>query len=141
MTAPAWPTLNAALNAASALLLTFGFLNIRRRRVAAHRACMIAAFAVSCLFLVSYLAYHAQAGTTRFQGQGWTRPVYFGILLTHTPLAALIVPLAIVTLRRALRAQFDRHARMARWTLPLWLYVSLTGVVIYWMLYHLTAAG
>lgn len=96
---------------------------------------MLAAFTSSCLFLVSYLVYHAEAGTTRFTGQGWARTLYFTILTTHTFLAAVIVPLVIVTLRRALRAEFPRHARIARWTLPIWLYVSVTGVVIYLMLY------
>ena len=130
------PSLNAALNATSAVLLLCGFACIRRRKIAAHRACMLAAFVASCLFLVSYLTYHIQVGTTRFQGQGWIRPVYFAILLTHTPLAIAIVPLAILTLRRALRAEYQRHARLAHWTLPLWLYVSVTGVLIYWLLYH-----
>jgi uncharacterized membrane protein YozB (DUF420 family) len=130
------PSVNATLNACCAALLVAGFVQIRRRNWRAHRACMLAAFATSCLFLVSYLVYHAQAGTTRFQSQGWIRPVYFGILLTHTPLAALVLPLAVVTLRRGLRAQYDRHARLARWTLPIWLYVSVTGVLIYWLLYH-----
>ena len=135
------PALNATLNGTSGLLLLCGFVLIRKRRIAAHRACMLAAFTTSCLFLVSYLIYHSQAGTTRFQGQGWIRPVYFGILLTHTPLAVAIVPLAIVTLRRGLRAEYDRHARLARWPLPLWLYVSVTGVLIYMMLYRLVPAG
>ena len=130
------PALNATLNAISAVLLVSGFACIRRHNIPAHRACMIAAFATSCLFLISYLTYHFQAGTTRFQGQGWIRPVYFSILFTHTPLAAAIVPLAVVTLRRGLRAQYVRHKKVARWTLPLWLYVSVTGVVIYWLLYH-----
>ena len=130
------PTLNASLNALSAVLLLCGYGFIRRRRIAAHRACMIAAFSASCLFLVSYLVYHFQVGTTRFQGQGWIRPVYFTILFTHTPLAAAIVPLSIVTLRRGLGARYVQHKRLARWTLPIWLYVSITGVVIYWLLYH-----
>ncbi len=130
------PALNAALNAGSAILLVCGWFCIRGRRIAAHRACMLSAFVTSCLFLISYLVYHAQVGSVRFQSQGWIRPLYFAILLTHTVLAAVIVPLVLVTLRRALRREFPRHRRIARWTLPLWLYVSVTGVVIYLMLYH-----
>jgi putative membrane protein len=137
----ALPALNACLNAASAVLLSTGFLAIRRRRVRLHRACMVAAFATSVVFLASYLTYHLQAGTTRFPGQGWVRPVYFAILGTHTVLAALIPPLALVTLGFAVRARFARHVRLARWTLPTWLYVSVTGVVIYLMLYRLYPAG
>ena len=133
----ALPALNATLNAVSAVLLTAGFVAIRRRRVHVHRACMVGAFCASALFLVSYLTYHLQAGTTRFPGQGWSRPVYFTILGTHTVLAALIPPLAMTTLGFALRGRFARHGRLARWTLPAWLYVSVTGVVIYAMLYHL----
>lgn len=131
----ALPTLNAVLNGTSAVLLTAGFVAIRRRRVRIHRACMVAAFATSVVFLASYLTYHLQVGTTRFPGEGWLRPVYFTILGTHTVLAALIPPLAVATLVFAVRARFDRHARLARWTLPAWLYVSVTGVVIYVMLY------
>ena len=136
----ALPLLNATLNGASAVLLTAGFLAIRRRRVRIHRACMVAAFCTSIAFLISYLTYHAQVGTTRFAGPGWSRPLYFVILGTHTLLAALIPPLAVVTLVFALRGRFVRHARIARWTLPAWLYVSVTGVVIYVMLYHLFRA-
>ena len=132
----ALPTLNATLNATSACLLTAGFVAIRRRRVAVHRACMIAAFVTSVLFLVSYIVYHLQVGTTRFPGQGWVRGLYLGILGTHTVLAAIVPLLAIATLVLALRGRFDRHRRLARWTLPVWLYVSVTGVVIYVMLYH-----
>jgi putative membrane protein len=131
----ALPTLNAVLNGTSAVLLTAGFVAIRRRHVRVHRACMVAAFVTSVVFLVSYVTYHVQVGTTRFPGQGWIRPVYFTILGTHTVLAALIPPLAVTTLVLALRARFTRHARLARWTLPAWLYVSVTGVVIYLMLY------
>jgi uncharacterized membrane protein YozB (DUF420 family) len=134
------PRLNATLNALSALFLIAGFICIRRRAVSAHRRCMVSAFVTSGLFLVSYLIYHAQVGSVRFQGQGWIRPVYFSILATHTVLAAVILPLAIVTLRRALRAEFPRHRRLARMTLPLWLYVSVTGVIIYWLLYHVGRA-
>jgi len=129
------PALNAALNGTSAVLLGVGFVAIRRRRVHLHRACMLAAFTTSILFLTSYVTYHLHAGTTRFTGRGWIRPVYFAILGTHTLLAALIPPLAVVTLVFALRARFTRHARLARWTLPAWFYVSVTGVVIYVLLY------
>lgn len=131
----ALPALNAVLNATSAVLLAAGFLAIRRRRVRLHRACMVSAFATSVVFLASYLTYHLQVGTTRFPGHGWTRPVYFAILGTHTVLAAAIPPLAITTLVLALRGRFGRHVRLARWTLPTWFYVSVTGVVIYVMLY------
>jgi putative membrane protein len=133
----ALPTVNALLNATSAALLAGGYLAIRHRRVRLHRACMAAAFLTSLLFLASYLTYHAYAGTTRFLGQGWIRPAYFVLLGTHTVLAALIPPLAVVTLTLALRGRFTRHARLARWTLPTWLYVSVTGVLIYIVLYHL----
>lgn len=132
------PGVNAALNATTALLLTTGYVLIRNGRRRAHRAVMLAAFGVSIAFLASYLYYHAHAGTTRFPGRGWIRPVYFAILLSHTVLAAAIVPLALVTLARGLRADFPRHARLAHWTLPVWLYVSVTGVVIYVMLYRLS---
>jgi uncharacterized membrane protein YozB (DUF420 family) len=132
------PGVNATLNATTALLLTTGYLLIRSGRRRAHRAVMLAAFGVSIAFLASYLWYHAHAGTTHFPGRGWIRPVYFAILLSHTVLAAAIVPLALVTLARGLRADFPRHARLARWTLPVWLYVSVTGVVIYVMLYRLS---
>ncbi len=135
----ALPTLNAALNGASACLLSLGFLCIRRKRVAAHRACMLSAFGTSSIFLVSYLTYHYHVGSVPFRGQGWIRPAYFAILISHTFLAAATVPLALITLVRALRGRFDRHARIARWTLPVWLYVSVTGVLVYWMLYHLFA--
>jgi uncharacterized membrane protein YozB (DUF420 family) len=131
------PTLNATLNGVSALLLAGGFLFIRRKNVAAHRACMLSACGTSALFLVSYLVYHYHVGSVRFTGQGWVRPVYFAVLLSHTLLAAAILPLALVTLARALRGRFERHARIARWTLPLWLYVSVTGVIVYLMLYRL----
>lgn len=136
MTAHDLPHLNAALNATSALCLMSGFVCIRRRAIAAHRAFMLTAVTVSCLFLVSYVVYHAQVGSVKFQGTGAIRPFYFTLLLSHTVLAAAIVPLVAITLRRAIRRDFIRHARLARWTLPLWLYVSVTGVLIYWMLYH-----
>ena len=131
------PSVNAFLNAGAAALLVWGFTLIRRRRIEAHRRVMLAAFAVSCLFLVCYLVYHAQVGTVRFQGTGAVRAVYLSILASHTLLAAAVPVLALITLSRGLRGRYDRHRRIARWTLPLWLYVSVTGVVVYWMLYHL----
>ena len=134
------PALNAALNGASAILLSMGYLMIRRGRVLAHKSCMGLAFISSTVFLISYLVYHVRVGSVAFRGQGWIRPVYFTLLASHTVLAAAILPLALITLSRALREQFDRHKRIARWTLPLWLYVSITGVVIYFLLYHLYAA-
>lgn len=134
-----YPTLNATLNGSSAVLLLAGRWYISRGKMAIHRALMIAALVCSTVFLVSYLYYHAHVGSVHFQGQGWAKPVYFGILLTHTVLAAVIVPLVIITLSRALRERFDRHRVIARWTFPLWLYVSITGVVIYVMLYHIYA--
>jgi putative membrane protein len=130
------PTLNASLNGLAALLLAAGYVMIRRGRVNAHRACMIAAFTTSAVFLVSYVIYHASAGSRPFDGQGAIRLVYFAILISHVILAAAVLPLAIVTLARALRGRFDRHAAIARWTLPIWLYVSVTGVVVYVMLYR-----
>jgi putative membrane protein len=132
------PGVNATLNGTTAVLLGIGYRLIRRGHRRAHRAVMITAFVVSTLFLVSYLWYHAHAGVTRFPGHGWIRPVYFAILFSHTVLAAAVVPLVLVTLARGLRADFPRHARLARWTLPVWLYVSVTGVVIYGMLYRLS---
>ncbi len=131
------PTINAALNFTSAVLLIWGYSLIRRKQVHAHRKVMIAAFAASCLFLICYLVYHAQVGSVPFKKTGAIRTVYFSILITHTILAATVPVLAIVTLRRALMARFDRHRRIARWTLPIWLYVSVTGVVVYVMLYRL----
>jgi len=130
------PALNALLNAASALCLLAGYAMIRSRRIAAHRWCMSAAFGFSTVFLISYVIYHLSAGSVRFGGAGWIRPVYFALLISHIALAAAILPLALVTLSRALRQRFDAHRRIARWTLPLWLYVSVTGVLIYWLLYH-----
>jgi len=130
------PALNATLNATSAVLLTIGWILIRRGRWRQHRAFMIAAFSTSVLFLISYLTYHAHAGSKHFTGQGTIRVVYFTILLTHTALAATIVPLVLITLSRGLSARFDRHRAIARWTLPLWMYVSVTGVVVYFMLYQ-----
>ncbi|HYB71925.1 MAG TPA: DUF420 domain-containing protein [Candidatus Sulfotelmatobacter sp.] len=137
----ALPALNAALNGTSACLLVAGFLCIRRKRVTAHKACMLSAVVTSTLFLISYLTYHYHVGSVPFRGQGWSRPVYFSVLSSHTVLAAATLPLVLVTLTRALRGRFQRHARIARWTLPVWLYVSVTGVLVYWMLYHLFAAA
>lgn len=131
------PTLNAVLNGTSALLLSLGYVFIRRRRVVAHLSCMLSAFVASSLFLVSYVTYHYQAGSRPFTGTGWVRGVYFALLISHIVLAAVIVPLALTTIYRAWAGTFDRHRRIARWTLPIWLYVSVTGVVVYWMLYHL----
>jgi uncharacterized membrane protein YozB (DUF420 family) len=131
------PAINAVLNGTSALLVATARGYIRRGRIATHRALMIAAVITSSLFLVSYLWYHAHVGSVRFQGQGWSRPLYFTILTTHTILAAAIVPLVLITLTLGLRRRDLRHRRIARWTYPIWLYVSITGVVIYLMLYHL----
>ena len=132
------PTVNAALNALSACLLIAGYVRIRQGDRTAHKRCMLSAFGVSTMFLVSYLILRAVAGMTRYTGEGWIRPVYFTILLSHTLLAAVIVPLALITLTLALKGRLDRHVRIARWTLPLWLYVSITGVLIYVLLYHLS---
>ena len=131
------PAVNATLNAISTVFLTVGWFFIRRRDMPRHRFCMWAALVTSSLFLVSYLIYHANVGSVPFGGRGAIRVVYFAILITHIILAALILPLALMTLSRALAKRFDRHRRIARWTLPLWLYVSVTGVVIYVMLYRL----
>jgi uncharacterized membrane protein YozB (DUF420 family) len=131
------PHLNACLNGTSALLLFSGYTFIRSRNVNAHRACQIAALVMSVLFLASYLTYHYYHGTTRFQGTGWVRPLYFTILTSHTILAIVIVPLVAITFYRALRNDFTRHRRIARITLPLWLYVSITGVIVYLMLYQI----
>lgn len=131
------PTLNAALNALSAFFLVSGYRSIRQRRIAAHKRYMLSAFVTSCLFLVSYLTYHYHTGSKPFLGQGAIRTVYFSILISHMVLAVTIIPLVLITLRRALKGEFERHAHLARRTLPLWLYVSVTGVVVYWMLYRL----
>lgn len=133
----ALPAVNAVLNGTSGALLTAGYCFIRRRKVTAHLACMLTAFGVSCLFLLSYVIYHYHAGSKHFGGHGWIRGVYYPLLISHLSLAALIVPLALTTMYRAWRGQFARHMRIARWTLPVWLYVSVTGVIVYWMLYHL----
>jgi putative membrane protein len=129
--------LNASLNGISAILLTLGFYFIVNGKIRQHRACMLSAFGVSTAFLISYVIYHIRVGNVRFLGQGWIRPVYFTLLISHVFLAVVILPLAIITLSRALREKFDAHKRIARWTLPLWLYVSVTGVIVYVMLYHL----
>ena len=131
------PTLNAVLNTCSALLLATGWVLIRRRRRDAHRLAMLGAFTASTAFLTSYLVYHSQVGSVRFTGQGPVRTVYFALLLSHTLLAAVIVPLVLVTLSRALRGRFDAHRALARWTLPIWMWVSVSGVAVYWMLYRL----
>ena len=132
-----FPKINATLNGSSAVLLVAGRMLIARGKMAAHRAVMLSALATSSLFLVSYLYYHYHVGSVHFRGTGWSRPVYFTILISHTILAAVIVPMVIITLNRALRGRFDRHRAIARWTFPLWLYVSMTGVVVYLMLYQL----
>ena len=129
---------NASLNALSGVLLIMGYLSIRTRRITWHRLCMIAAFITSSVFLVCYVIYHAQVGSVRFTRQGFVRPLYFSILITHVTLAAAVVPLAVMTLRRGLRAQYPRHRAIARWTLPIWLYVSVTGVLVYVLLYQPT---
>ena len=131
------PTVNACLNSISTLLLTAGYLFIRRGQVQRHRVAMAGAFVTSCVFLTSYLIYHSQAGSVPFTKQGWVRPVYFAILISHIILAAAIVPLALVTLYHAWRERFDKHRRIARWTWPIWMYVSITGVAIYLMLYQM----
>jgi uncharacterized membrane protein YozB (DUF420 family) len=134
---PILPSINAALNATAAVLLVCGYLLIRRKQIQAHRKVMTAAFVTSCLFLVCYVVYHVQVGSVRFQHEGAIRTVYLSILTTHTILAAIVPVLAIITLRRGLSARYDKHRKIARWTLPIWLYVSITGVVVYLMLYHL----
>lgn len=135
-----FPALNATLNGASAVLITTGRALIRRKKVRLHRACMIAAVATSTLFLASYLYYHAHVGSVRFPGQGWVRPVYFTLLISHTLLAASVVPLVSLALIAALRGRFERHRRIARWAYPIWLYVSVTGVIVYVMLYQVYGA-
>ncbi|HEY3245781.1 MAG TPA: DUF420 domain-containing protein [Phycisphaerae bacterium] len=133
------PALNATLNGIAAVFLGVGYFAIRTWRVRLHATCMISAFITSTLFLTSYITYHfvLKAGATRFSGQGWIRPLYYGMLISHIILAGVVVPLALVTLWRAARARFDRHRRIARITWPIWMYVSVTGVLIYIMLYHL----
>lgn len=135
MTVPVWPTLNAGLNATSAVLLFLGWRFIRANRIGLHTLCMMVAFGVSALFLTSYLLYHAQVGSVHFTGSGWVRPLYFTILISHTTLAVGIVPLVLRTLFLAVKRRFVEHRRLARWALPLWFYVSVTGVVVYLLLY------
>jgi uncharacterized membrane protein YozB (DUF420 family) len=132
-----WAAVNASLNASSACLLVLGYRFIRAKREGPHRTCMLLACGVSIAFLISYVCYHAQVGVTKFPGQGWVRPVYFTILISHTVLAVVIIPLIIRTLRLAAQRRLPEHRRLARVTLPVWLYVSVTGVVVYWMLYWL----
>jgi putative membrane protein len=129
--------LNASLNGLSAILLACGYVAIRNRKINIHKRFMISAFAASSVFLASYLAYHYRVGHVAFQGQGWIRPVYFALLLSHTILAIVIVPMILITLRRAWLERFDKHRVIARWTLPLWFYVSVTGVIVYLMLYQM----
>ncbi|MGH9387527.1 MAG: DUF420 domain-containing protein [Vicinamibacterales bacterium] len=131
------PTLNASLNATSAVLLTAGYVFIRRKERQRHKVCMLTAFAISVLFLISYVIYHAQIGSRPFPGEGVIRAIYFSILIPHVILAATIVPLAVITLSRGLSNRIDTHRRIARWTLPIWLFVSVTGVIVYLMLYKL----
>jgi uncharacterized membrane protein YozB (DUF420 family) len=130
------PAVNASLNALAAVLLMIGYALIRARRIEQHRRVMLAAFATSALFLACYLAYHAQVGSVRFTRQGYVRPIYFTVLITHVVLAAAVLPLALVTLSRGLGNRVDAHRRIARWTLPIWLYVSFTGVLVYVLLYQ-----
>lgn len=132
-----FPALNATLNGASAVLITTGRLLIRRKRVHLHRACMIAAVATSSLFLGCYLYYHAHVGSVHFPGKGWARPAYFTLLISHTVLAMAVVPLVLISLVAGLRGRFDRHRRIAKWAFPIWLYVSVTGVLVYVMLYRI----
>ena len=131
------PAVNATLNGLSAILLSFGYYFIRRKNQIAHKRCMISAFVTSTLFLICYLTYHAKAGRTVFTNPAWFRPYYIALLISHTILAVVIVPMVIITLSRALKRRFDRHKVIARWTWPIWMYVSVTGVVIYLLLYKL----
>ena len=132
------PAVNASLNAMSGVLLVIGYALMRARRIEQHRRCMIAAFAASSLFLICYVVYHAQVGSVRFTRQGFVRPLYFGILITHVTLAVVMLPLAIVTLSRGLKGRYPQHRRIARWTFPIWMYVSVTGVLVYVLLYEPT---
>lgn len=131
------PTLNALLNATSGVFLVLGYVMIRQRKINAHKFCMIGAVTASILFLISYVIYHYHAGATTFKGTGIARPIYFTILISHTILAVTIVPFVIVTLKRAFGGKFLEHMKVARWTFPMWLYVSITGVIVYLMLYHI----
>ena len=138
MTVHDLPAVNASLNALSGVLLLTGYVMIRTRRIPQHRRCMIAAFITSSAFLVCYIVYHAQVGSVPFTRQGFVRPLYFTILITHVTLAATVVPLALVTLSRGLKGRYPQHIRIARWTFPIWLYVSVTGVLVYVLLYQPT---
>ena len=138
MTVHDLPAINATLNGLSGILLAIGYILIRTRRIELHRKLMIAAFITSSLFLVCYLVYHAQVGSVRFTRQGFVRPLYYTILITHVTLAASVVPLAIITLTRGLKGRFVQHKRIARWTFPIWMYVSVTGVLVYVLLYQPT---
>jgi putative membrane protein len=130
----ALPAFHATLNGTVALLLVLGYTLIRKRRIQAHRASMVAAFSLSCLFLISYVLYHSQAPTSTFGGEGWVRPVYFFVLISHIALAPVVLPLALWAVIRAFRHEFGRHMKVARWTFPVWLYVAVTGVVVYLMM-------
>ncbi len=130
------PTLNAALNATSAILIGSGFYFIKQKNISAHKACMVGALGVSTLFLTSYLLYHYNVGSVRFTKLGWIRDVYFPLLLTHTVLAAVVLPMVLRTAFLAFKGRLANHVRIAKWTFPAWMYVSVTGVVVYWMLYH-----
>jgi putative membrane protein len=132
------PAVNASLNATASVFLVCGYVLIRRRQIALHRACMLAALGTSVLFLICYIVYHAQVGSVRFPRYGFVRPVYFTILITHVTLAVTVLPLAIITASRGLRGDYRRHKRIARWTFPIWLYVSVTGVLVYVLLYQPT---
>ena len=132
-----FPPLNAGLNATSGFLIVLGFILIKQKAWTAHALCMILAMITSLLFIVSYIYYHMHHGVTKFPHEGWIRPVYFSILISHTILAVTVPPLSIITLSRALRSRFDRHVKIARITFPIWLYVSVTGVIVYWMLYRM----
>ena len=138
MTVHDLPAVNASLNALSGMLLLTGYAQIRARRIGQHRRCMIAAFVTSSAFLVSYVVYHAQVGSVPFPRQGFVRPLYFTILVTHVTLAATVPPLALVTLSRGLKGRYPQHVQIARWTFPIWLYVSVTGVLVYVLLYQPT---
>lgn len=137
MTLSDMPMINACLNSLSAVFLAFGYYFIKRNQKIAHRNCMVAAFITSTVFLACYLVYHFYAGRTTFRDPAWFRPIYLGILLTHTILAVAIVPMIFMTFIRAFRERFDAHKRIARWTWPLWMYVSVTGVLIYLLLYQI----
>ncbi len=129
------PAINATLNGTSAVLLALGFVFIKQKKIAAHKACMISAFCTSVVFLICYLVYHFNVGRTVFKNPAWFRPIYLTILLTHTVLAVVIVPMILMALSRALKQRYELHKKIARWTWPLWMYVSVTGVVVYWILY------